>query len=114
MHIPWGAVTNATNEMQVWTDADRDQAVVLDIVVSMQAQQTCAASLQELFAKAADLCPAPRYAAWPLVCRSIVLLPTMLQWHSTSRIWPSKTRQSSLSCNRRHPWVSTASVMEDS
>ncbi len=33
------------NGMQVWTDADKDQSLVLDIVVSTQAQQTCAASL---------------------------------------------------------------------
>ena len=43
----------------MWTDADKDQSLVLDIVVSMQAQQTCAASLYALSrssCKAADLC----------------------------------------------------------
>ena len=43
----------------MWTDADKDQSLVLDIVVSMQAQQTCAASVYALSrssCKAADLC----------------------------------------------------------
>ena len=31
--------------MQVWTDADEDQSFVLDIVVSVDAQQICAATL---------------------------------------------------------------------
>lgn len=39
-----------------------------------------------------------------------MLFPIMLQWRSTSRTWPNKMRQSGLSCNRRHPWVSTASI----